>query len=149
VKLGWKEGVQPLRAALYPSSPEEIEAAILAAQIIGEVRDRGSVPELVNRVEDRVSGSNRYLMPPELRLAAAASLAKMGYTDGRYVAMEHITASDDVLRSQAALTLGHTGAQGDLPILDAMMRDDPSPLVRLASASALLTLSDRATAASR
>ncbi|MGP1309500.1 MAG: HEAT repeat domain-containing protein [Phycisphaerales bacterium] len=143
IKLGWKDGIHAVRAGLYPSSPEEVESAILAAQIIGEVRDRGSVPELVNRIEDRVSDSNEYLMPPEMRLAAATSLAKMGYTDGRYVAIEHIASPDQMLRAQAALTLGFTGTGPDLQILDALLQDDPSPLVRVAAASGVLTLSER------
>jgi HEAT repeat protein len=149
IKLGWKDGIHAVRAALYPSSPEEIEGAILAAQVIGEVRDRGSVPELVNRVEDRVSGSRDYLMPPEMRMAAAMSLAKMGYTDGRYVAMEYITHISEILRQQAVITLGFTGTLDDLQILDAMMRDDPAPLVRVGSASAILTLAERYGAAVR
>lgn len=149
IKLGWKDGMHAVRAALYPSSPEEVEGAILAAQIIGEVKDRTSVPELVNRVEDRVAGSTDYLMPPEMRLAAATSLAKMGYTDGRYVAMEYIADQNEFLRQQAVITLGFTGSLDDLQILDALMRDDPAPIVRLASASAILTLAERYGAPSR
>ncbi len=143
IKLGWRDAIDAVRAALYPSSSEEIESAILAAQIIGEVRDRGSAPELVNRIEDRVSGSQEYLMPPELRMAAATSLAKLGYTDGRYVALEYITSEADPLRAQAVITLGYTGSALDLQILDAMMTDDPSIAVEVSAASAILTLGER------
>ena len=144
VKLGWTEAIHPVRAALYPSSPEEVEASILAAQILGELRDRASVPELINRIEARVSGgSSRYLMPPEMRLAATISLAKMGYRDGRYVAMEHLGAQNPPLRSQAVVALGETGVAEDLQILDALMTDDPAPMVRVAAASAIVALTDR------
>ncbi len=143
IKLGWRDAIDAVRAALYPSSSEEIESAIFAAQIIGEVRDRGSAPELVNRIEDRVSGSQEYLMPPELRMAAATSLAKIGYTDGRYVALEYITNEADAIRAQAVITLGYTGSALDLQILDAMVTDDPSIAVEVSAASAILILGER------
>jgi HEAT repeat protein len=149
IKLGWRDAIDAVRAALYPSSSEEIESAILAAQIIGEVGDRGSAPELVNRIEDRVSGSREYLMPPELRMAAATSLAKIGYTDGRYVALEYIADPFDALRAQAVITLGYTGNARDLQILDAILTDDDSIAVQVSAASAILTLMDRVGAPSR
>lgn len=150
VKLGWKDAIHPIRAALYPSSPEEVEASILAAQILGELRDRASVPELINRIEDRVSGgSSQYLMPPEMRLAATISLAKMGYRDGRYVALEHLSASNPPLRSQAVVALGETGVAEDLQLLDAVLTDDPAPMVRVAAASAIISLTDRLAGSAR
>ncbi|MBX3352608.1 MAG: HEAT repeat domain-containing protein [Phycisphaeraceae bacterium] len=144
VKLGWKDAIHPVRAALYPSSTEEVEASILAAQILGELRDRASVAELVNRIEDRVSGpGSPHLMPPEMRLAATIGLAKMGYRDGRYVAIQYIGAPPPPLRSQAAIALGEAGVVEDLQILDALMLGDESPMVRVAAASAMVSLADR------
>jgi HEAT repeat protein len=44
VKLGEKDQLPVLRAALYPSQPEDLEGAALAVQILGELRDRDTQP---------------------------------------------------------------------------------------------------------
>jgi HEAT repeat protein len=82
-------------------------------------------------------------------MAAATSLAKIGYTDGRYVALEYIADPFDALRAQAVITLGYTGNARDLQILDAILTDDDSIAVQVSAASAILTLMDRVGAPSR
>lgn len=47
VKLGEDDQIATIRAALYPSRPEDLEATALAVQIIGQVKDRGSIDELI------------------------------------------------------------------------------------------------------
>ena len=90
IKLGELEAISSLRAALYPSSQSEFEVAVLAAQIIGEVEDRAASAQLVTLIEAQTDSSTprdpEWIYPPELRLQAAAALAKMGFDDGTYVA---------------------------------------------------------------
>ena len=76
IKLGMDSQRPVIRAALYPSRPDELEAAALAAQIIGEVNDWEAMYQLMNLADYRDSAGQKY--PAEVRLAIAASLASMG-----------------------------------------------------------------------
>ncbi|MEM1423894.1 MAG: HEAT repeat domain-containing protein, partial [Planctomycetota bacterium] len=58
VKLGDRESLNMLRAGLYPSEIEEMEAAVIACQILGEVSDQGAVKQLVEIVEFVRSGTS-------------------------------------------------------------------------------------------
>ena len=55
VKLGDPEAIHAIRAALFPATDRDVEAAVSAAQSLGLLQDRESVGELVNRIEYRVS----------------------------------------------------------------------------------------------
>jgi len=131
-KLGDREAVETVRAALYPSRPEELEAAALAAQILGEVGDRRSTDQLISLIERE--GDDR--MPAEVRLAAAGALAKLGETGGGFVAQEYAGSDRAVLRAQAASVFGMIGSEAAAVRLREMM-DDPSPQVRVAAAAGL------------
>ncbi|MEQ9617446.1 MAG: HEAT repeat domain-containing protein [Phycisphaerales bacterium] len=143
VKLGEMDSISTVRAALYPSSESEFELAVLAAQIIGEVQDRGASAQLVNLIQAQVAGTSarnpEYIYPAELRLAAAAALAKMGFDDGTYVADLYAEHEQDSVRAQAALLYAEIGHAENLPKLKALMAD-ASPIVQVHAAAAILKI---------
>lgn len=149
VKLGDEEMMQTLRAALYPSAVEEVEGAVLAAQMLGEIRDEGAIAQLVRMVEYRVNGredwtrydGDAFLYPIELRLAAATSLAKMGQPDGVYVGLLAEQSSEPTVRAQVAFLFGAVGGPPAARKLSAMM-DDPDAQVRVAAAANLVRTLD-------
>ena len=149
VKLGQEEMVQTLRAALYPSAIEEVEGAVVAAQMLGEVRDEGAIAQLVRMVEYRVDGTEdwvrfegkAFLYPLELRLAAATSLAKMDQPDGVYVGVMHERNPSATIRAQITFLYGAVGGAPAARRLGTMM-DDPDPQVRLAAAANLVRVVD-------
>lgn len=149
VKLGETEATDSIRAALFPASRDDYEAAVLAAQILGELKDQRSIRDLIRVVEETPAGSSGaagargpYTQPRELRMAAASALGKLGYGDGVYVGEQYASDPDPLVRQQAALVFGDAGSARDLPRLTAMM-DDPDAGVRLAAAAATLKLTER------
>lgn len=137
VRLGDDEQLQVLRAALYPSRPEELETTALAASAIGEVGDRGSIDELIYLIE-RTDGLGNPL-PAEVRLAAARSLAKLGLPEGAEFGLEFLDDEDPRVRSLAAAVV----AEGRSPALAAALEpllDDDSPVVRVAAAAGVVGL---------
>jgi len=149
VKLGDKTASDTVEAALYPSSREDFEAAVLAAQIIGEVKAEKAAGQLVNLIEMQPASAGKpsdprqavYLQPRELRLAAASSMAKMGYFGGWYVGDMYANADEPAVRAQAAFVLGATAHKqtlnASLSRLERML-DDANPLVQCSAAAALL-----------
>jgi HEAT repeat protein len=144
-KLGDRRSVHMLRAALYPGAGDEFEGAVLAAQALGELRDQESAAQLVVLVESRFGqvpgyvpdAEGEFLYPIEIRLAAARSLAMMGFRDGGFVADEAAEAEAEAVRAQAAFVYGAIGGPGSVRRLAALM-EDASPLVRLAGSAAML-----------
>ena len=127
VKLGDDTALPEIRTALFPARPEELEASVLAIQIVGEVRDVGSTNWLIQLVapKDATGGE----IPGEIRIAAAASLAKLGQPQGSYVVREYFRGGSEALRAQSAHLLGETGHTENLQIVSQMM-DDPDGRVR-------------------
>jgi HEAT repeat protein len=135
VKLGEKDQLPVIRAALYPSQPEELEAAALAAQILGELRDRESIGQLLNVLAYRDREGNPY--PSEVRLAVAASLARMGTDTAVIAADDYLADPNPVIRSQAASVYGaHPGPKYWDRLRTLML--DKEPAVRIAAAAAVL-----------
>lgn len=150
-RLGDPQASDSLRAALYPASREGFESAALAAQMLGVLGDRRAVGQLVELIEQTVPGSPRpadprqrqFLQPKEVRLAAAGALARMGYTDGMYVAEMYVDDTDLAVRAQAVMVLGEGRRRADLSLLDRALAD-PSSLVQVAAAAAILRALDEA-----
>lgn len=149
VKLGEESGRDVIRSALYPRQREDFEAAVLAAQILGEVKDTNAAAQLVQLVEQTVpdstvdaAGAPEYLQPRELRLAAATALAKMGYPDGIYVAEQYRDDPDPAVRAQVAFLYRAVGRRPDRDMLAGML-DDPSPLVQVSAAAGVLAILER------
>ncbi len=149
-KLGAEGASDTVRAALYPAEREGFESAALAAQILGNLRDSRAVGQLVDLIEQVAAGSvrdadprkNTFVQPPEVRLAAARSLALMGYSGGMYVAQMYEKDANAALRAQSAFVYGASDRAADLKPLEVMMRES-SPLVRVSAAAASLRLLDR------
>jgi HEAT repeat protein len=140
VKLGDAGKIEVVRAALYPSRPEDLEVAALAVQVIGELRDKPSASELIHLTAYKDRSGSR--MPAEIRLGAAAAMAKLGNTRGSFIADEFLSSEFPPLRAQAAYVYGETRRRENLPKL-AQLLEDPEARVRIAAAAAILKVTSR------
>ncbi len=138
IKLGETEAVEAVRAALYPSRPEDLEATALAAQIIGQVGDKRAGDQLMLLTAYK----DEFRMPAEVRLACAGSLAQLGFPQGAFIADEFWTSEIPALRAQSAYVYGETAQPENLTKLEALMKDDAG-IVRVSAAAAVLKASDR------
>ena len=144
-KLGDETQVETIMAALLPASAEDLEVTALAVQVLGELGYRPAIGDLNNLAGDADLSGRR--MPAEVRLAAAAALAKLGQPRGvALIADEFATDRNPALRAQAAYVYGTIGNAQDLARLEPML-DDQSGLVRVYAASAVLKVSGRLAAA--
>ncbi|MEM1072362.1 MAG: hypothetical protein AAGB48_11475 [Planctomycetota bacterium] len=139
VKLGDEQQLSPIRAALYPSSPSDLEATALAVQMVGELSDRAMRGRLAQLSDLR--GPTGEPLPPEIQLAIAISMAKLGDLSGWFVADQAWESDRFVLRADAAAVYGLTRRAQDLPKLRLLMRDRVG-LVRVAAAGAVLRALD-------
>ncbi len=139
VKLGDDEQLSVIRAALYPARAEELEAAALAVQILGEVQDRAVIDQLIELAKGPEEIERA--MPAEVRLAAAGALARMGLPQGTYVADAYREHEMDVLRAQAAAVYGEAGSRETVPVLETLRRDG-SEMVQVAACGALLKVTE-------
>lgn len=142
VKLGDDGQIHTLHAALFPSRPEDLEAAALAAQILGEVDAKRSIPDLINLALTQDEAGNP--MPAEVRLAAARSVAMLGRRDGDFIAAEYVSSENPAIRAQVAAVYSDTLDRSGLTRLESML-EDPSPLVRVSAAAGLLRATNRLT----
>jgi len=140
VKLGERDQLPVIRAALYPSQPEELEAAALAAQILGELRDRESIGQLLNVLAYRDREGNPY--PAEVRLGVAASLARMGTDTAVIAADDYLADANPAIRAQAASVYGSHPGPKYWDRLRTLMQDK-EPSVRVAAAAAVLRSGSR------
>jgi HEAT repeat protein len=140
VKLGDDAALTDIRTALQPTRTEDLESTALAAQIVGDLRDRPSTNALIELIEFKDDQGRA--MPGEVRLSAAAALAKLGQPKGAYLAQEFLANDSTPLRAQAALLYGALGLSEHLPTLSALL-NDPAPQVRIAAATAILQLSQQ------
>lgn len=136
IKLGDPLGYEAVRASLYPSRPEELEATALGVQIIGEIGDRASIDQLIYMADEETGLE----MPAEVKLAIAAALGKLGLGSGGYIADDYIEHPRGVLRAQAASVYGFTGRGEHLARLVGVLGEDPSPLVQASAAASILRL---------
>ncbi|CAN5854631.1 hypothetical protein BH11PLA1_BH11PLA1_12620 [soil metagenome] len=138
-KLGDQAAIQEIRAAIYPSSIEDLETAALAAQILGQVRDQPSRGNLI--VLTALWNEKHEYYPPEIRLAAASALAKLGNPRGGFIAQEYAASNVAPQRAQAAAVFGETRLRENLGALAPLMRD-ADPLVRVAAAAGVLKITE-------
>ncbi len=139
IKLGDDDARQAVRAALYPSRAEDLESAALAVQIIGQVKDREAIDQLVYLSQYKNREGQMY--PAEVRLGIAQALSGMGIKGGAYIADEFKANPSPALRAQAAFVYGFVG-KSQLATLEAMMAD-PDPTVRIAAAASVLRVDPR------
>ncbi len=140
VKLGDDTALADIRAALYPSKPEDLEASALAVQIVGQIKDSVSVNRLIELTAPKDSGGQD--MPGEIRMAAAASLARLGQPQGSYIAREYFQGGKETLRAQAASLFGETQRPENLQLVSRLMAD-PDGRVRVSAAAAVVKITDR------
>lgn len=140
-KLGEDDQREVLRAALYPARPEELEAAALAAQTLGQLNDRESIDQLAN-LSEFVDPKGR-VYPAEVRLTIAASLAGMGLRGGEFIADQYAANPNAPVRALVAVVYGQFGSPLTLAHVRRMMTDDDSEQVRIAAAWALLKALNR------
>lgn len=140
LKLGDDDQLHPLHAALFVSRPEHLETAALAAQILGEVGNRSSIPDLRNLAVYRDEQGNQ--MPAEVRLAAAGALARLGQTDGAFIAEEYASHASPLVRAQAAVVFGETTGPTNVARLEGLL-GDPEERVRVAAAAGILRYAER------
>ena len=138
-KLGNEQSIDTLRAALYPSRPDELEATALAVQIIGQVRDESSIDQLIFLSDPQADQP----MPAEVQLGIATALARMGHREGAFVAMEYADNDLDAVRAQAATVLGKTDGARNLGKLELMLMNDPSTQTRVAAARGIVDYTER------
>lgn len=139
-KLGDDSALVDIRMALFPARPEDLEATALAAQIVGQVGDRSSMDRLIYLTAEW--DKERRPMPAEIRLAAAASLAKLGRRQGSFIADMYRKSELDMQRAHAAMVYGETGWAENLDVLSEMMQD-PSGRVRVAAAAGIIKIASQ------
>jgi HEAT repeat protein len=140
VKLGDESALADIRTALYPAKPDDLEAAVLAIQIIGQVKDTASTNRLIELTATKDQSGQE--MPGELRVAAATALARLGQSQGSYIAKEYFRGGKESLRAQAANLLGETQRPENLQLVS-MLMDDPDGRVRVSAAAAVIKITDR------
>ncbi|VAX40076.1 hypothetical protein MNBD_PLANCTO03-1598 [hydrothermal vent metagenome] len=137
VKLGDDSQLHTLRAALYPATPDELDATVLAAQILGSLRDRGSEGQLRNLASMRdPTGS---LMPVEVRIAVAGALGGMGAQVSTAESEAALASGRETTRMQGAWALGQIGGPASLRALEEAL-GDPSDRLRVTVGTALLRI---------
>jgi len=134
-KLGDESQFEPLRAALFPSQPTDLEATALAVQALGEVGDRASKGMLIQLSER--AGPKGELMPPEILLAIATAMAKLGDQNGWFLAEMFWQSDRALVRADAASVFGWTNRIEDLAKLERML-SDPEEVVRVSAAAGLV-----------
>ena len=94
---------------------------------------------MLTRMKDDVGN----LMPPEVRMAAAGSLASLRVEQAapESVAREFIADRTPTIRAQAAFVLGQSGRRENLDTLAGML-NDPIAGVKVTAAAAILRISD-------
>ncbi len=135
VRLGDRTELEAIRAAMF-APPEHSEMTALACQMLARLDDRVAIPNLV----ELASGNGPRKAGPELRLVAAAALARMepGQVP-RGLVIEQINADSPAVRLQVATVLGALKDPTFEPQLTILL-NDAQPRVQMAAAAAILQL---------
>ena len=139
VKLGDGTQVDSIRAALY-GGPEELETTALAAQILGQLSDRGAIAHLTNLAMYKDKAGNR--LPADVEMCIATALCRLGEIDAASLAMDHLTDTNVNFRKQAASVLGASGNSDYLAALELLLVDVEEP-VQIAAADAILKIIEK------
>lgn len=135
VKLGDAQAREAIRAALYPARPEELEATVLAIQIIGSTHDQAASDQLIHLADYQDPNGQKY--PAEMRLAIASTLAQLGLPKGDFVVDEYVRDASPGVRAQAAVAYGYIASPRSIARLDQLL-NDADERVRIAAASGVL-----------
>ncbi len=130
VKLGEEREIEPIRAALF-APPEQGELTIVACDAIGRLKDEVSRP-MLERVITAQGSAER---SPEIRLAAARALAKLGSEKAPLmIARQYATHPDARVRAQTASLLGEIASPEAESLLGTLLLD-ANPSVQIAAAA--------------
>ena len=132
VKLGDQEDVEPIRAALFAPA-EQGELTVVACDSVGRLRDEVARPMLERLL---VAGGNAE-RSPEIRLAAARALAKLGSSKAPLmIGREYAAHPDARVRAQSAALLGEIGSSEANALLATLLHDQ-NPTVQIAAAGGI------------
>ena len=138
VRLGDRRELEAIRAALF-APPEHSEMTALACQMLARLDDRAAIPNM----HDLATGEGPRKAGPELRLVAATALAEL---QPDLVPMDlvisQIGSEQPGVRMQVANVLGGLANPAYEPQL-AMLLNDEDPHVQVASAAAILKISQK------
>lgn len=135
VKLGDMQELEIIRASLF-SRAEDGEITALACQICGEVKDEGSLPNLI----DLATRTGRLQQSAEIRMAAALAVGQINPQQAILAVPEAYVSSERFeLRAQAAATIGGSGQKAAMPALQRLLAD-PNPMVQVCAAAGILQL---------
>lgn len=136
-KLGEDAELEPIRAALFAPS-QQAEIIALACQIIGRMKDGGSISSL--QAVAYAEGSA--MRPPEIRLLAFIALSDLGAGDpaicGEF-ARRYLSDRNPQLRSLAVRAVAGCETGAALPAIESKLYDQ-NPEVQIAAAGAILRL---------
>lgn len=130
VKLGDENEIEPIRAALF-APPEQGELTVVACDSVRRLNDEVSRPMLQRIIS--ASGSDQ--RGPEIRIAAARALAKLGSSRAPImIAQQYAEHSDPRVRAQTASLLAQIGSPEAATLLTKLLRDS-NPSVQIAAAA--------------
>ncbi len=130
VKLGDENEIEPIRAALF-APPEQGELTVVACDSVRRLHDEVSRPMLQRIIS--ASGSDQ--RGPEIRIAAARALAKLGSSRAPImIAQQYAEHSDPRVRAQTASLLAQIGSPEAATLLTKLLRDS-NPSVQIAAAA--------------
>lgn len=131
--------INEIRLALWPVKNDDLEPCALACQILGQLHDTESGPQLNALTSPNYEGGHP--VPIEVRIAAGTALARMGSTRGVPQAMTALSDKSGSVRAMAAATLAETRNNVYLTTLSPLL-DDADPQVRIAAAAAVIKITD-------
>ncbi len=129
-KLGDNSELDTIRAGAFNKNFGEVR--VISIKAIGEVRDEKMIPALERFLDDTYGPE-----APEVKLAAAESLAKMNKAAGTTLTLQLTYDIQDPIRAQAAWVLGWYNDQATYNRAVQLL-DDQNPLVRVTAASSVL-----------
>ena len=128
-----------IRLALWPVRPEDLEPCALAAQILGQLGDRGAEPQLAALAADRYEKGQT--VPVEVRLVAASALARLGNPSGLQLALSSFKNESPNVRSLAAAVIAETRDTRYLANIEHLLTDADTQ-VRISAAAATVKITD-------
>lgn len=129
-KLGDNSELDTLRAGAFNKNFGEVR--VVSIKAMGEIRDEKMIPALERFLDDGYGPE-----APEIKLAAAESLAKMDKTFGTTLTLQLTYDIQDPIRAQAAWVVGWYKDPATLKRAVELM-DDQSALVRVTAAASVL-----------
>jgi len=140
VRLGDNSELNTLRASAYSTYGEVRVISINAMGAVGDERMIPALKAFLREADDPREGRARE--PVEVRLAAAAALARMDEHAGLSTALRFSRDANPVVRAQAAWGLGwFEGEDRAFARLRALL-DDEAPMVRVAAAASVVRQAD-------